>query len=72
MPYSASAEHFRQLNRDIATARSPGERIERALELGRVGLAIYASASGLSLTEARKALDARQRTQRRTRDTNPH
>lgn len=72
MPYSASAEHFRQLTRDTAAAQSPAERIARALELGRVGLTIYASANGLTLAEARKALDARQRTQRRSRDSNPH
>ena len=69
MAHSPSAEHFRRATRERAAAQTPGERIEHALELGRLGLAIYASANGLSLPAARKALDERQLAMpRRTRD----
>ncbi len=69
MAHSPSADHFRRATRESDAAQTPAARIERALELGRLGLAIYASANGLSLPAARKALDERQlATPRRTRD----
>jgi hypothetical protein len=72
MAQSASGDHFRRANIQAALAKNAGERIERALELGRLGIAIFASANGLSVDRARALLQQRQGTKRRSRDpSNP-
>ena len=68
MTRSASADHFRKATRAASATQSPGERIERALALGRLGLELYASTNGLPLDQARAILARRKGTARRTRD----
>lgn len=69
MAHSASADHFRRATRENAAAGTPAQRIERALQLGKRAVEIYASANGLTVDAARKILDERRRgTSRRTRD----
>jgi hypothetical protein len=44
---------------------SPGERVRLALELGRRGLEVYAGSQGISVLEARRAVERRVQARRR-------
>lgn len=44
---------------------SPGARVEQALALGRRDLALHAAQAGVSLAEARRAMERRRQARRR-------